>query len=103
MLDNLNSPILRINAKHSIGSENYPDKIAQNLTAVLYLARGAKIMILSNIITSLGLVNGANRIIKDFIYTDGDKAPQLPYAIIIECNETPFSRLTPRGNSLDGS
>ena len=44
-------------------------------------------MILSNIITSLGLVNGANRIIRDFIYTDGDKAPQLPYAIIIECND----------------
>ena len=58
----------------SDGSEVYPDKIARNLSATLYLAIGAKVIILWNINTSLGLVNGAAGIVKDFLYKNGDKA-----------------------------
>ena len=44
---------------------------------------GAKVVLLKNVATSLGLVNGATGVIKDFLFVPGTKAPQLPYAIII--------------------
>ena len=66
--------MLRIYANRSDGSEVYPDKIAINLSPTLYLTIRAKVMILWNINTSLGLVNGAAGIVKDFLYKNGDKA-----------------------------
>ena len=56
-------------------------------TVLLYLAVGAKVMLLWNINLAHGLVNGSNGEIIDFIYIDNEKAPQLPFAIIIKFPE----------------
>ena len=44
-------------------------------------------MLLWNINLAHGLVNGSNGEVIDFIYTDNDKAPKLPFAIIINFPE----------------
>jgi hypothetical protein len=83
-LKRLRTPINCIQAEHddnrfrSKGSE-----YCRRLVDKLYLAVGAKVMLLWNINLAHGLVNGSNGEVIDFIYTDGEKAPQLPFAIII--------------------
>ena len=44
-------------------------------------------MLLWNVLLSVGLFNGATGVIIYFIYEDGNNAPELPFAIIIEFNE----------------
>jgi hypothetical protein len=64
--------------KHSKSTES-----CRKLSPKLYLCIGAKIMLLWNINISLGLVNGSNGIIKDFLFSENIHAPSLPIAIII--------------------
>ena len=84
----LEKPINCIQAEHddnklrSKGSE-----FCRKLVDKLYLAVGAKVMLLWNINLAHGLVNGSNGEIIDFIYIDNEKAPQLPFAIIIKFPE----------------
>ena len=88
ILKELKKPILRIDAKHDReSSKNCSNSIAENLSATLFMAVGAKISIIKNINTKLGLVNGSTGIVKDFFYREGEKAPQLPYAIICEIKD----------------
>ena len=86
-LNNLKSPILKINAEQSTDSDGHPDKIDKYLSLTFFLAINAKIMILCNIDTSLGLVNAATGIIKEFIHNNGEVAPCLPYANICESRD----------------
>jgi len=85
-LRNLNTPIVQIKAEHDphSGSRNRSSDTTNHLPALLYLARGAKVMLLQNVSVLNGLVNGSSGIVKDFLYHSNSKAPNRPYAIIIE-------------------
>jgi ATP-dependent DNA helicase PIF1 len=78
-------PINRINAGHDCpSSASRSAETTQRLPPVLYLCENAKVMLLRNVWTKKGLVNGSTGVVKDFIYAQGVTAPSLPYAIVIE-------------------
>ena len=87
-LKKTNQPIALLEAKHdTLKSKQKSTESTRKLAAKLYLTRGSKIMLLWNVLLSVGLVNGATGIIIDFIYEENKNAPELPYAIIIQFNE----------------
>jgi hypothetical protein len=90
-LNDLRQPILRIDAEHdTASSKSKSSDLVNRLQPRFYLCRGAKCMLVHNLWTSKGLVNGSSGIIKDFVfdtknYTVGDST--LPLAIIVEFAE----------------
>jgi hypothetical protein len=60
---------------------------ARKLSVNLYLSKKSKVMLLWNINISLGLVNGSTGHVIGFIYKEGQKAPDLPYSIIIHFDD----------------
>lgn len=63
------------------------DNFFNGLQPYLCLARGAKVMIIHNIWTKVGLVNGATGVIRHFIFEKGVIPPALPLAIVVEMDE----------------
>ena len=57
------------------------------LEPVIYLAKGAKVMLTMNIWTKVGLCNGALGNVLDFVYTDGQSPPTLPICVIVQFDE----------------
>ena len=90
----LRMPVCCIEAEHdSSSSARKSTEQCRRLASKLYLATGAKIMLLWNICTSKGLVNGSIGTLVDIIYKEGACAPSLPQFLIIEFpdyNGTPF-------------
>jgi ATP-dependent DNA helicase PIF1 len=83
-IQHVGNPIALINAKHdSSSSKHRSSENTQHLPAKLYLCRGAKIMLLRNLSTNNGLVNGSTVIVIDFLYQEHTNAPDLPSSIII--------------------
>ena len=77
-------PIILILAEHdSFSSVGKSTESCRKLSPKLYLSIGAKIMPLWNINITLGLVNGSNGIIKDFLFSENIHAPSLPIAIMV--------------------
>jgi ATP-dependent DNA helicase PIF1 len=93
-IQSVRNPILLINAKHdSTSSKQRSTEHTQHLPAKIYLCPGAKIMLLRNISTVNGLVNGSTGTVIDFLYEEAQTAPTLPYSILInfpDYNGTPF-------------
>jgi len=87
-LKNLESPTCCIKAENdcSVTSQK-SSEACRKLQSKLYLAVGAKVMLLWNVSLSLGLVNGSTGTVVDFLYTPGTKAPSLPYATIVDFPE----------------
>jgi hypothetical protein len=87
-LKSLLKPIILIKAEHDcVSSMGKTPDAAKKLSSTLYLAIDAKIMLLWNVNLSAGLVNGSTGVIKDFIYAEGKKAPDLPTYIVIEFDD----------------
>jgi ATP-dependent exoDNAse (exonuclease V) alpha subunit len=83
-LKELQNPILRINAKNiGINAINGNLEDTKNLENIIYLAHNAKVILLHNLCTKYGLVNGAVGYIKDFIFIEENKPPNLPDYIVI--------------------
>ena len=83
-LKDLNCPIARIKARHSGGAQSLsPDEFG-GLEPVIYLAKGARVMLTMNIWTKVGLCNGALGTVIDFIYADSQNPPTLPICVIIQ-------------------
>lgn len=77
----LRSPINKLTAIHdSSSSKTRSDDHTENLPATLYLSVNCKVMLLRNLFTRYGLVNGACGYLKDFLYGDSRSLPE--YLII---------------------
>ena len=81
MLAALNRPVARIKAiKSGEGTGNYTG----NLDPLLLLSKGCKVMLLRNLWTAKGLVNGAIGTVFDIIYNPEQSPPDLPTAVLVE-------------------
>ena len=89
-LKQLNLPVAKIKAVHSgTGARNAPSETTNGLEPVLFLSNGARIMLISNLWTNQGLVNGAMGTIIDIMYELGMSPPTLP-TITIKVQHYPY-------------
>ena len=80
-LQKLNRPINKLTALHdSAASKKRASDSCESLPPVLYLTRESSIMLLRNISTPYGLVNGSSGTVKDFMYGEESTLPE--YIII---------------------
>ena len=54
------------------------------LEAVVYLAKGAKVMLAMNLWTDVGLCNGALGSVIDFLYSKTQRPPCLPVCVLVQ-------------------
>ena len=88
-LKKLKAPIARIDARHN-------KKSAARLSAddmgglqkTLYLALDARVMLLRNIWTEVGLCNGALGTVHQIIYAENQCPPSLPVAILVKFDDS---------------
>ena len=79
---------------------------------LVFLAKGAHLILTMNLWTDIGLCNGATGTIVEFIYASNQQPPDLPIAIIVKFNDYTGPSLTnripgcvpicPICNTLDG-
>lgn len=91
-LKELNEPIVQINAQHSNSQAKHlsPDDFG-GLQPVIYLSKGARVMLTRNLWTEVGLCNGAIGTVIDIIYAPGHEPPVLPIAIMVQFDENDYS------------
>ena len=84
----LNQPIAQINAHHSsaVAKTLDPDEFS-GLHPVIYIAKGAKVMLTFNIWAAVGLCNGANGTVVDVIYEHHHQSHSLPLAVIVKFDD----------------
>jgi len=87
-LSALHQLIAMINARHSSQAvkNSSPDEMS-GLEPVVFLAKGAHIMLTMNLWTDVGLCNGATGVVVDFIYSTNQQPPNLPIAVIVKFDE----------------
>ena len=79
-LTKLEHPIAHINARHSsVSSEDM-----SGLDPVVFLAKGAKVMLTMNLWSSVGLCNAATGTSVDFIFKNSHQSPAFPIAVIVQ-------------------
>ena len=83
----LQQPIANINAHHSsvLAKRASQDEMF-GLEPLVFLAKGAKVMLTMNLWPSIGLCNGATGIVVDIIYHINHQPPNLPIAVIVKFN-----------------
>ena len=83
-LRNTGEPIATIKAVHTGPNASKPSpEDASGLEPVICLARGARVMLTSNLWTDAGLVNGAMRTVQAICYQSGSP-PSLPVAVMVK-------------------
>ena len=84
-LTKLEHPIANINARHSseVAKKISPDDLS-GLEPILFLAKGARVMLTMNSWPSVGLCNGATGTVVDIIFQSNHEPPDLPVAVIVE-------------------
>jgi ATP-dependent DNA helicase PIF1 len=84
VLELQNESVVLIKARHSgLGASSATPDAAQSLMSFGFFARGAKVMLTSNIWIQHQLANGSTGIIRDFLYGE-NSAPDLPEVIVVE-------------------
>ena len=86
-LKHLNKPIAVIKARHSRGAHAISSDNMGGLEAVVYLAKGAKVMLTMNLWTDVGLCNGALGTVIDFIYSEEQQPPCLPICVLVQFDQ----------------
>ena len=81
---NSTNPIAKICSQDNGRHNKVPADQAQGLQPILWLCKGAKVMLSLNLITHLGLFHRSTGIIKDIIYSNGNMPPQLPQVVMVE-------------------
>ena len=88
MLRKNTNPILRLSAIHDCPSSRRREaELCRKLEPTLYLAVGARVMLLWNVLTTAGLVNGATGVVKDFLFDGNSCSDDGPVAVIVEFKE----------------
>ena len=84
-LRSLNTPVAKIQAIHTGGSEakKADSDTAYGLEAYILLARGAQVMLTVNLQTQSGLVNSSMGTVQDIIFQEDQGPPSLPIAVLI--------------------
>ncbi len=83
-LSRLEQPIAHINARHSsIVAKKMPSADMSGLEPVVFLAKGARVMLTMKLWSSVGLCNGATGTVVDFIFQNDHRPPALPIAVIV--------------------
>lgn len=82
----MNSPIARIYAVHTGGKEasKANSNVAKGLEFQILLARGARVMLRTNMCIESGLVNGAIGTVWDILFEENQGPPLLPVAVFVE-------------------
>ena len=84
-LQSLNVPIARISARHKgPGAQAAKSDDAGGLDPEIFLAKGADVMLTSNLWQQVGLCNGAFGTVRDILYSPGSGPPHLPIAVLVE-------------------
>ena len=86
-LKSLNQPIAMIKARHSLGAQTLSADDMGGLEPVIYLSKGAKVMLTMNLWTDVGLCNGAIGTVLDFVYAKGQQPPCLPICVLVQFDE----------------
>ena len=80
----LANPIAHINARHSSAvAKKMPSDEMSGLEPVVFLAKGARVMLTMNLWSSVGLCNGATGTIVDIVFQNNQNPPDLPIAVIV--------------------
>jgi ATP-dependent DNA helicase PIF1 len=84
-LRKLEHPVAHINARHSsAAAKKIPSEDMSGLEPVVFLAKGARVMLTMNLWSSVGLCNGATGTVIDFIFESNHHPPDLPVAVIVQ-------------------
>ena len=84
-LTKLEHPIAHINARHSSAlAKKISSDDMSGLEPVVFLAKGARVMLTMNLWASVGLCNGATGTVVDIIYQSNHQPPDLPIAVMVE-------------------
>lgn len=86
-LQSLNKPIATIKARHSGGAQTLSADEMGGLESVIYLTKGARVMLTINIWTKVGLCNGALGTVIDFVYAKDQAPPNLPICVLVQFDE----------------
>ena len=80
----LESPIAQINAIHScVAAASTKSDDARGLEPVVFMAKGARVMLTSNLWQQVRLCNGTRGTIDSLVYAENHKPPDLPTAILV--------------------
>ena len=81
----LMQPVAQITARHSSATAKKvsADEFS-SLQPLLFLAKGAKVMLTMNLWPAVGLCNGATGTVIHFIYKNNHQPPDLPIAVIVK-------------------
>ena len=63
-----------------------PSDEMSGLEPVVFLAKGARVMLTMNLWSSVGLCNGATGTVVDIIFQNNQSPPSLPIAVIVMLN-----------------
>jgi ATP-dependent exoDNAse (exonuclease V) alpha subunit len=101
-LKTLNCPVARINAIHTGGAEarKADSDIAKGLECQLLLARGARVMLRTNLWTEAGLVNGSVGSVQEILFEENQLPPSLPIAVLIEFDNYSGPAIVKEGKKL---
>ena len=86
-LKSLGQPIAIIKACHSIGAQTLSADDMGGLEPIVYLSKGAKVMLTMNLWTDVGLCNGALGTVLDFVYAEGQQPPCLPICVLVQFDD----------------
>ena len=96
-----NAPVAKILAVHTGGNEakRADSDVAHGIEAKLLLARGARIMLTTNLWTEAGLVNGAMGTVQDILFGEDQGPPSVPVAVFVSFDNYEGPTIT----SLEGT
>ena len=84
-LEQLHQPIAKIEARHSTNkAKQLSAQDLFGLEPILFLAKGATVMLTSNLWASVGLCNGAKGTVVDIVYHSEHQPPSLPVAVVVK-------------------
>ena len=84
-LSKLGTPVAAINAIHSSpAAAATKSEDAGGLFPVIFIAKGAHVMLTANLWQEVGLCNGAAGTVYEMLYQEGHAPPNLPVAVLVQ-------------------